>query len=83
MQNETAQTKLGGPDKGPPYSRNPQDEARSIFLGVWGGLTKFDRGSTEALTGPKTRFGLPPLNHWIEHIESLDSVLYRLKTDEK
>ena len=83
MQNETAQTKLGGPDKGPPYSRNPQDEARSIFLGVWGGLTKFDRGSTEALTGPKTRFGLPPLNHWIEHIESLDLVLYRSKTDEK
>ena len=41
MQNETTRTKPGWPNKGSPYSKEPQDGAWSTFPGVWRSLTKF------------------------------------------
>ena len=53
------------------------------FDKVWPKLTKVDRGLTKALTEPKARSSRPPPNHWVEHIESFDSVLYGSKTNKK
>uniref|UniRef100_A0A2N9GP20 Aminotransferase-like plant mobile domain-containing protein n=1 Tax=Fagus sylvatica TaxID=28930 RepID=A0A2N9GP20_FAGSY len=63
----------------PPYEYISREEVGELRPS----LTKFNQGLIEALTGPKTRFGLPLPNHWIEYIESFDSVLYESKMDEK
>ena len=85
MQNEIARTEPVWPDRGPPHQKNLKEGPGAHFpeFGeVWPSLTKvnqvwprFDR--------TKSRIGLTAPNHWIEHIESFDSVLYGSKTDEK
>ena len=92
-QNEVAQVEPRWSERGPITLENPQNAAWDTFLEVWGGLTKFDQvwlgltkfdwGLTETLTRPKAGLGWPPPNHWIDHIESFDLVLYGSKTDEK
>ena len=66
-------------DWGPPHQRNLEMESRSTFPRVREGLTNFDQvwpRLTEALTRPKTGLSWPPPNHWIEHVEIFDSILY-------
>ena len=88
-QNEVARTQPNWPQGGQPYLKTLKMGPGSHFLEfgeVWPTLTRidqvwqrFDRGVDQT----KNEIGWPIPNHWIEHIESFDSVLYRSKTDEK
>ena len=89
IQNEATWTEPTQPERDQPYLKTleMQPEAHFLRFGeVWPSFTRVDQvlpRFDQALTRPKVRFGRPPPNHWVEHIESFDSVLYGSKTDEK